>query len=367
MKKRILFVSNTAWSIANFRVNLMKKLAENGFEIVALTPNDDFKKNIPFQHYDINMSNRGTNPLADTILFFKFLRLFKKIDPDLIMSFTIKPNIYGTIAANILKIPIVVNVAGLGSTFRKSNFVSWVTRNLYNYSLPKASCIFFQNEDDLKIIKRSVSLSKTQVGLLPGSGVDINKFTPQKKEISENFKFLMLGRFLKEKGIGEYVKAGAELKQIHKNLEIQLLGFVNVENPSAITKSEIDKWQNKGFINYLGSTDDVCKYIAKADCIVLPSYYGEGVPRSLLEAASMGKPIITTDNVGCKEVVQNSINGLICRKKDYYDLKEKMSQMIKLSEQERYEMGQKGREIVEKRFDENIVLRKNIKVINKLI
>ncbi len=211
-------------------------------------------------------------------------------------------------------------------------------------------------------------IDENKCDILPGSGVDINKFKPLKIEKNDkSFRFLLISRMLWDKGVGEYIEAVKIIKRKYKNVEFCLLGAIGVSNPNAIDKKVIRRWEKEKIIKYLGTTDNVVNEIAKADCIVLPSYYREGVPRTLLEAAAMEKPIITTDNVGCREVVDDGINGFLCRVKDSKDLAEKMEKMLNLSEEKRIKMGKAGREKIIKEFDERIVINKYLKTIEKLL
>ncbi|MCK4655300.1 MAG: glycosyltransferase family 4 protein [Candidatus Cloacimonetes bacterium] len=365
--KKIVVVSNTAWSIYNFRLNLMDVLSRKGYQVLALAPEDEFAKKIPFEYHHISINNKGTNPIEDIILFFKFLYFYKKQKPSLILNYTIKPNVYSTFASQILKIPCINNITGLGSTFTKTTGISTVTRLLYRISAPFASQIFFQNKDDYSLFQALKIVSKKRVDVIPGSGVDTNKYKPVKRDNEEKFIFLLFARLLWEKGVGEYIEAAKNIQQRYNNLEFQILGFLDVANPSAITKNEIDDWVNRGVIKYLGSTCDVRYFIARADCIVLPSYYREGIPKSLLEAASMEKPIITTNNIGCKEVVDDGINGFLCNIKDPNDLTEKIERMVNLPEEERINMGKKGRRKILRKFDEKIVIEKYLDSIKKIL
>ncbi len=333
----------------------MQHLAQK-YEIVCLAPKDDFTEKLPYQFIDLKMNNQSTNPFQDITLFFRLLLLFKNLKPDLILSYTIKLNIYGSLCAHILKIPIIITVAGLGTTFRKKGMLAFIIRKLYQVALPFADYIFFQNKDDQKLISNLLKLNNKKTGLVAGSGVNTDWFVPQSMNSDEKFRFLFLGRLLKEKGIVEYVEAAQKILSQEKNVEFQVLGFADVENPTAISQQEIEEWEKEKIIHYLGSTDDVRIFIAKADCIVLPSYYGEGIPRSLLEAASMEKPIITTDNVGCREVVIDGKNGLICRQKNVQDLQEKMKIMMNFTARKRHKMGKFSRKKMQKEFDEKNVI-----------
>jgi glycosyltransferase involved in cell wall biosynthesis len=306
--------------------------------------------------------------LEDFKTLIEFYKLYKKIKPDIILNFTIKPNIYSTLAGSFFNIKCVNNISGLGTLFINQNLATKIAKFLYKFSQKKAYKVFFQNKDDLNLFVKENLIDRNKCDLLPGSGVDIEKFKPLKIKKKDNiFRFLLIARMLWDKGIGEYIEAARIIKQKYRDVEFLLLGAVGVDNPSAISLKQIKKWENEGIIKYLGVSDNVKLEIAKADCIVLPSFYREGVPRVLLEAAAMEKPIITTNNVGCKEVVDDGLNGFLCEVKNAKDLADKMEKMLNLSEKERIKMGKKGREKIIREFDEKIVIEKYLKVIKEVL
>ena len=370
MNKKIVLASNTSWSVFNFRLNLARTLKEKGYKVILVAPYDKYSKKLKegFEYYDIHMNNKGTNPIEDLKTTIEFYKLYKQIRPDIVLNFTIKPNIYGTIACDLLKIKTINNIAGLGTLFIRQNFITKIAKFLYKFSLSKADKVFFQNKNDFELFVKEKLVNKDMCDILPGSGVDLEKFKPIRLEKKDNnFKFLLIARMLWDKGIGEYVEAAKIIKQKYKNVEFLLLGAVGIDNPTAISKKTIESWKKEGIVKYLGTTDDVKIEIAKVDCIVLPSYYREGVPRVLLEAAAMEKPIITTNNVGCKEVVDNGINGFLCKIKNDKDFADKMEKMLTLTEEDRMKMGKAGREKVIKEFDEKIVINKYLESIKKLL
>lgn len=318
-----------------------------------------------FSHIKIN--NRGSNPLEDFVLFVRFLLLFLSEKPDVFLAYTIKPNIFGSLAAYFLGIPVVNNIAGLGSVFVKNTLLTSVVRGLYKLSLRKSVKIFFQNEDDRTYFVQEGLVPPKLADIIPGSGVDLNRFEfTQLRDTGDCVRFLFIGRMLWDKGVGELVHATRQLKQSGFNFEVCLLGFLDVKNPSAIRSVQMDEWVEEGIVAYLGEADDVRPHIIAANCIVLPSFYREGVPRSLLEAAAMGRPIITTDSVGCKEVVDDGVNGFLCLPQNVDDLAEKMKQFMGLSAFARQEMGKCGRKKVEHNFDEGIVISKYLLAIARI-
>ena len=367
---KIVIVSNTSWSLFNFRFELARSISRNGYEVVLVAPYDEYSKRLSeeFEYHDIYMNNKGTNPKEDIKTTLEFYKLYKKIKPAVVLHYTIKPNIYGTIACNFLGIKTINNIAGLGTLFIKQNFVTKIAKLLYKYSQSKAGKIFFQNRDDFDMFIGEKLVDKNKCDILPGSGVDTNKFLPvEYKKGNDVFRFLLVARMLWDKGIGEYVEASKIIKNKYKNVEFQMLGFLDVDNHSAVSKEQMQEWVDSGYVNYLGVSDNVKVEIAKVDCVVLPSFYREGTPRILLESASMAKPIITTDNVGCRDVVNDGVNGYLCEVRNVENLAKSMEMMLHLSENERVEMGRKGREKMILEFDEKIVINKYLNNITKIL
>ena len=370
MKKTIAIVINTSWNVFNFRLGLLKALQKEGYKIVIIAPRDAYSqklKSIGFEYHNIIMNNKGTNPFEDSKLIYHLYKLYKKIKPDILLHYTIKPNIYGSFAAGLLGIPVVTNISGLGTVFLNNSLSSKVAHLLYKIALKIPQKVFYQNSHDRELFISSHLVDKNKTDLLPGSGIDTNKFKPniEQENNTDNFKFLFIARLLKDKGLIEYVEAAKRFADTEK-VEFDVLGAFYEANPTAIREGEMNSWVESKIINYLGTTDDVKAAIKKADCIVLPSYR-EGLSRVLLEAASMAKPIITTDVPGCKEVVDDGVNGYLCKVKDIDSLAKQMKKMILLSDKERKEMGKRGRDKVIDGFDEKIVISKYIDTIKHLI
>ena len=366
MKKKIAIVSNLSWNLYNFRLSLMFAMRDAGYEVIAIAPYDRYSQKIidaGFEFHDIKMNAQGINPLEDLRTTYAFYKLFKKISPDVLCQYTIKPNIYGSLVASVLNIKMINNIAGLGTLFIKESAVTKIAKILYKVSQHKVDRVFFQNRDDLDFFTSKGIVRAEKCDVLPGSGVDINRFKPHYKEESQNIRFLLIARMIWEKGIGEYVKAAREIRKTHPNVEFCLLGFLDVQNPGAITKNEMDEWVKEGVINYLGVSDKVDEVIQSADCVVLPSYYREGTPKTLLESGSSGKPLITTDNVGCRDVVDHGVNGFICEPRSWEDLKLKIEMFLELGHEERLEMGKRSREKMTREFDEKIVINKYLDVL----
>ena len=358
-RAKILIALNTAWNLANFRTGLITALQREGYEVVAAAPLDEHAARVPCRFVDLPIDAGGTKVLQDAALFFRYVRLLHQERPDVFLGYTIKPNVYGSFAAHLLRIPVINNVAGLGAVFIRGGWLARFVRGLYRLALSRSAHIFFQNPDDLALFIDQELVDRTRTSLLPGSGVDTTRFTPVTAPITDAkppFRFLLVARLLRDKGVVEYVHAARALREQHgEKIECCILGFANVQNPTAITRSELDAWVAEGAIQYLGEADDVRPQLARAHCVVLPSYR-EGTPRSLLEAAAMAKPIVTTDAPGCREVVTDGVNGYLCRVQDADDLRQKMQRVIELNGDALHEMGQASRRIAVERFDERLVI-----------
>ncbi len=365
---KILLTVNTAWNIANFRSNLIKAFQDECWEVITAAPDDDYAEILRrrgIRCYPIPIQNMGTNPFEDLKLCFAYWKLFKRERPDVLLSFTVKPNIYAGLAAKVLAIPYFPNVAGLGTVFIKTNWITWIVKKLYRFALSGANTVFFQNIDDQSLFIQQTLVAPSKVQLLPGSGVDTTRFLPLQIPRSDEFTFLLTSRLLWDKGVGEFIKAAQMLRAKCKKVRFQLLGFLGIENRSAVSEEQVQQWVEMGIVEYLGSTDDVRPYLAMADCVVLPSYR-EGTPRALLEAAAMARPIITTDTVGCRQVVDEGVNGYLCQPRDAEDLADKMVRVLQLSAQELEKMGLRGRDKMLREFDEQIVIERYMKVIRGL-
>jgi glycosyltransferase involved in cell wall biosynthesis len=366
----ILLSSNTAWSLYNFRAGLIHALLGKGYRVVALASQDDFSVKlaaIGCEVFNIDIDRRGKNPLNDLATFFAFWIRYRQIKPDIVLHFTIKPVIFGSLAARLLRIPCINMITGLGTTFISESFVTKLIKFLYRFSQLWPYKILFQNQDDLQLFLNHKLVNKERTMQVPGSGVDLSFFTAQPASRRKQTVFILFARLIWDKGIGIYVDAARQIKRFHPETIFQLLGAFGVENKTTISRAQVEEWVNEGAIEYLGETDDVRSFIANSDCVVLPSYYREGVPHSLLEAAAMARPIITTDNVGCREAVDDEVTGFLCKMKDADDLAEKMQKFIALSVKDRAAMGKSGRKKMENQFDEKIVISTYMDLINQII
>lgn len=367
--KTIAIVSNTSWYISNFRLGLLNNLQSKDYKIIVIAPSDEYSiklKELGCEYHEIRINNKGTNPFEDLKLFYDFYKIYKKLSPDIILHNTIKPNIYGSMAAGILGIPVISNISGLGTVFLNDKLSSKIARILYRIALTVPEKIFYQNSHDKELFIKSKFVKEEKTDLLPGSGIDTEKFKPIEKRLNNDTitRFLFIGRLLRDKGLIEYVEASKKINN-NENVEFAILGPFYSGNPTAINQSKMKKWQKEGSVKYVGVSDDVKSVIKEYDCIVLPSYR-EGLSKVLLESASMAKPIITTNVPGCKEVVDDGINGYLCEPRSIEDLANKMIMMLNLSDEERKIMGQAGRAKMIKEFDEKIVIDKYLEAIEDI-
>ncbi|MGG2140291.1 glycosyltransferase family 4 protein [Symbiopectobacterium sp. RP] len=363
----IAISANTSWYIYNFRRNTILKLFALGYKVLIIAPKDSYSIkliDLGCDFISVDIQQRGKNPLKDLLTLWGFYKIYKKSKPAFVLNFTPKNNIYSTLAASYLKINVINNIAGLGSVFINDSMTNKIARKLYKISQPRANKIFFQNKDDKEFFLCKGIVNENIIDLLPGSGVDLERFSFSPAPNDQVVRFILVARMLFDKGISYYARAAHKLKDIYgAEVEFYLLGFIDGKHSGAIGKEQISSWVDTGYINYLGISDKVEEEIGRADCVVLPSFYREGVPRSLLEAAAMGKPIVTTNNVGCKETVEDGVNGFLCEPRSAESLIHAMDRIIKLSHEQRLAMGHKSRELVERKFDEKFVIEKYINAI----
>lgn len=355
---KILFSSNIAWSIYNFRTKLLKCLQQNGHQIYTVAKKDQYVKFLEgegfiFSHIDIN--NNSTNPLEDIKLVRNYIKLYKEIAPDIILHNAIKPNIYGTIAAKYLGIPVINNISGLGTLFIKKSISTVIAKRLYKFSQHKADKVFFQNSDDLNLFINNRLVKKEVTQLIPGSGVDTKYFVPKVNKLRNiPFKFLFVARLIADKGIREYIDAIKILKKKYNDIEFTILGSIYEANTTAITNEELEDWQKDLGIIHISHSDHVKEIMNEVDCLVLPSYR-EGLSKVLIEASSLSIPIITTDVPGCRDVVIDGYNGFLCKVKDANDLAIKMEKMYLLDQEDLITLGLNARKRAINVFDIDII------------
>lgn len=363
---RIAIVLNSSWNIYNFRRGLIEEFLKEGHTVLAIAPPDRYSHyliEMGCEFHPVTLEKKGSNPFKDIKYLSRLYKIYKKTKPDVTLQFTIKPNIYGTLAASMLNIPVVNNVCGLGTVFLREQLLSSkVARLLYKFSFRFPQKVFFQNQDDLSLFIERKYINPSITDLVPGSGIPLDKFKSPGFRRNSEFKFLLIARLIYDKGIIEYIEAIKLLKAKGLQATFQILGAIEEDANLGIPKSQLDCWINEGLIEYLGVSDNVQSKISEADCIVLPSYR-EGTPRVLLEAASMSKPLIATNVPGCKQTIDDGVNGFLCKLQDAQDLAAKMKQMMQLDDQKLMYMGEKSRRKAEKEFDEKLVVKKYMDTI----
>jgi glycosyltransferase involved in cell wall biosynthesis len=355
--KTILICSNYAWTIFNFRLPIIRSLRNAGYRVEVATQFDGYEVRLVDEVDDIHnlfISRKGINPFVDMVTFLNISLILFKSKVDICLLFTIKPVIYGSIAASLFRVPAVPMITGLGTAFLADGVLARIVKPLYRIALYFVKIVFFQNAADKNLFVDEGIIESKVCRLSPGSGVDLDKFISSDPPLSDQLTFLLVARMLWDKGIGEFIEAARLIKLKYPNTRFQLLGPLGVENRSCISNKDMEGWQKEGVIEYLGETDDVGRYIKAACCVVLPSYR-EGTSRVLLEAAAMSRPLIATDVPGCREVIEDGITGFLCKSHDHNDLSYKMERMILLPYETRRGMGKKGRQKVEQEFNQNIV------------
>lgn len=352
-----------------FRYNLLKHLAEEGHELYIAAPYDEFVQELESLGcicIDIKLSRKGVNPIEDMKLTYNLYKIYKSIKPDIVFNYSIKPIIYGSLAAKLANIPSIAVNIGLGYTFINTNIVTKISHLLYKFSLQFPKQVWFINDDDRNefVNRNFVDYERTLV--LPSEGIDLEYFSPKEEvQATGMITFLLIARILWDKGIGEYYEAAKIIKQKYNNVEFQLLGNIDLENPKGISQDIIEKWHYEGIINYLGYARDVRGYIANSSCVVLPSYR-EGKGMTLIEAGSMGKPLIATNVEGCKDIVRDGYNGFLCDVKSAKKLADIFEKFIQLEDSQRNLMGLNARNFVFENFDVNKVIKIYINLLQEV-
>jgi glycosyltransferase involved in cell wall biosynthesis len=359
-RRSIWIAANTSWYVYNFRGNLISRLIEAGYEVTAYAPADNYVSKLEAlgaRHISMQLDSSSVNPLHELVALVLLWRTLRTNRPDLVLTFTPKVNIYVSLAAMVSQFPVVANVSGLGRSFGSSAWIARVAAGLYRIALRVPRIVFFQNEEDRSQFVRSGWVEVAKTRRLPGSGVDLQRFVPRAiPRTSEDFVFLLAARLIWDKGVGIFAEAARIVRGGHPEAKFRLLGSIDPANPASVPDAQIAQWTAESLIDYLGMTDDVPAHYAQSDCVVLPSYYREGVPRVLLEAAAMALPVITTDMPGCRDVVEHGVTGFLCAPRDARDLADKMLALLRLPADARAEMGRSGRLKMEREFDECLVI-----------
>lgn len=368
-QKVVLLSSNSLWNITNFRSPIVERLAADGYRILVLAPrNADLDKfTLPAHVHAVEIDRSGLNPFKDAALLWRYAMLLHRLRPVAYFGWTIKPNIYGSLAGRLFNVPTILNVSGLGTAFLRSSVLSLLVCWMYRAAFKRAHVVFFQNSDDRDMFVKRKLVDPNRARLVAGSGIDLEKFRPEPVASGpQSPVFLLIARLLRDKGIEEFVEAARTLKRELPQARFQLLGPLDRDNRSAIQKDELDRWITSGTIEYLGAAHDVRPFIRASSAVVLPSYR-EGLPRSLLEGAAMGRPLIATDVPGCRDVVAHGQNGYLCKARDSVSLAEAMKALAQLGERDLIEMGRASRKLVECRFSDRLVTEAYVGALRELV
>jgi len=367
----IAVVLNTAWNIYNFRLGLIKHLKQAGHRVIAIAPPDAYVDEIEAtgcRFYSLpNLQRKGTNPIYDLRLTYNLYKIYKSEQVDIVLQYTVKPVVFGTISAKMAGIKAINTLTGLGYAFISDGFVSKIVRNLYRVSLRFSHKVLFQNQDDRQLFLDHKLVPKKLSGIVHGSGINTAYFKPATKDLKNgSTRFLFIGRLLYDKGVKEFIEAAKMILKRYPNTQFHVIGELDTGNPSTIDPNELKEWRSEGIIRYHGRMDDVRPHVERCDALVLPSYR-EGLPRVMLEGMSMAKPLIATDVPGCRDTVEHNKNGFLVKVRDSITLFEAMEKMILMGKEERTKMGNYGRRMALERFDERQIVNQYLKMVEEAV
>jgi glycosyltransferase involved in cell wall biosynthesis len=353
-----LLSANSAWNVVNFRLGLCRALIGEGYDVVVAAPADGHESGLADEQVrfvPLQVDRSGMNPVTDLQLLGRYRQLMRDLRPAAFLGFTIKPNVYGSLAARAAGVPSINNISGLGTMFLGKGWQSLLAHRLYRLALRRSPTVLFQNPDDRQLFVEAGTVRSEQAKVIPGSGIDLARFTPAPVAADMPPTFLFIGRLLADKGVREFVEAARLVRQELPSAKFEMLGETDPGNRTTILPEEIDRWRRTGNVHLLGETVDVRPYISRSTAVVLPSYR-EGLPRVLLEAAAMARPLIASDVPGCRSIVEHERNGLLCMVRDAGSLADAIFRMIRLPREERAAMGQAARATVEAKFSEQQVI-----------
>lgn len=363
--KKVLLAINFDEGLYNFRRELLESLLAAGYEVHIAVPAGEYRGRLQQMgciFHDTALNRRGTNPLQEIILLRTYSGILDTVRPDVVMTYTIKPNVYMGILCGHKKIPYLTTITGLGTAVEGSGLLQRLTRRLYKTALKRAAIVFFQNEANKKIFE-NMGAALGRHRMLPGSGVNLRHFTCQPFPEGDTVGFLFISRIMEEKGIGQYMDAAEAVCKNHPETRFRILGFLEEDYKE---RERFERLQREGVIAFIGSVEDVIPYIRDSQCTVHPSYYPEGMSNVCLESAACGRAVITTDRPGCRETVQDGKSGFLVREKDSKDLISKIEQFLSLSLEARMEMGKAGRRYMEKRFDRDLVTARYLEAVDEI-
>jgi glycosyltransferase involved in cell wall biosynthesis len=369
----VMLAANSSFALTNYRLGLLRALQNAGYRLVAAVPDDAGVSKLAEEGVEVRfvqMQPHGTSALRELQLLKRYIQLARELRPRALLGFTIKPNIYGALAGRIAGVPVINNVTGLGVVFTRGGLLRHVVGTLYRIAFRGSYRVFFQNEESRDLFLAHGYVRENQTAILPGSGIDLQRFAPGPRAPATErpgFTFLLPSRLIWQKGIGEYCAAARWFASHRRGVRFQLLGGLEPSSHrGAIPREQIERWEADG-VEYLGATDDVRPFLDAADCIVLPSYYPEGVPRALIEASAMGKPVITTDTPGCRDVVDPGETGFLCEPRSVESLVQAMVKMVDQPREERLVMGSRARLKMERQFDEQLVIDAYLAAIDGIV
>ena len=365
---KIAFVGNSALTMMNFRKGLMSALVNAGYDVTMIAPQDGELTPIEgtgIHFIPITVDCKGTNPKNDYNLYRELKNIYRDRHFDFVFHYTIKPVIYGSMAAGVCGIRHISVVTGLGYTFIKRNWLFRVSCMLHKLALRKAEAVWFLNREDCDVFVSLRLVSRAKAHVIPGEGVN-TEFFRSTRPMPEQASFIYIGRMLRYKGVELFVRAAEVLRKEYPAARWKLLGPFAPDDPSCIDAQEVENWVHRGLVEYMGVAKDIRPYLEQVSCCVLPSYFREGVPRSLMEAASMERVIITTNSVGCREVVRDGVNGIMCNPNDLDSLIAAMRQILEMPVEKIVAMGKAGRELVLATFDERIIVNEYLQVLSSL-
>lgn len=362
MREKVLLVSNVTAGLVSFRSELIEKLSEQ-YDVIVLAQDNGRKERLEelgAKVLPVEMDRHGTNPLKELQLMSFYQEQIREIQPKIVLTYTIKPNIYAGMAAASLGVPYVANITGLGPAVENGGVLQKITIPLYRRGLKHAQKVFFQNTSNLEFMLQHHMAQEGQYDLLPGSGVNLKKYTLQPYPQGETVDFVFISRVMKAKGIDQYLEAAKVIRARHPETRFHVCGGCEGDYEEILRALNDD-----GTILYHGRVEDISGMHRQCACTIHPTYYPEGMSNVLLEACACGRPILTTDRPGCREIVDDGVNGFVVKQKDSDDLIEKIEKFLSLTWEERREMGLAGRRKVEREFDRQIVIEKYLAEIRK--
>jgi glycosyltransferase involved in cell wall biosynthesis len=364
MGKKILILSNHFITLYNFRKELIMKLVEVENEVFISMPKaeeNSFFINMGCKIIETPVDRRGVNPVRDFGLIVNYIKLMKMLKPDIVFSYTVKPNIYGCIASNFTKNRQVCNITGTGATFLKKNAVCMIAKTLYKISIKKSYKVFFQNSGDKDFFVEN-KMVRNNFAMLPGSGVNLEQYSVCDLPSEDEVNFIFVGRVMELKGIDQYLECAKAIKNKYPNTNFYIAGFIE----DCKYKEIVDDYHDKGIISYIGFQKDIKSWIQKCHCTILPSHGGEGVPNVLLESAAMGRICIASTINGSKDVVDDGVTGYLFTTGNAKDLINKVEKFLELDYKRKKQMGLAGRRKVENEFDRRIVVDAYLLEISKV-